>query len=579
MRRDVLARIRPAPSWWPLVLLPAVSALWLAAALLDVLEAEQLSVVLLFEILLLAVLGWQVFRALLAPLLFLFFLVPFGAFLVPLLQTFTAKFTVQGLQLLGIPVFADGYIIQIPEGTFEVAEACAGLRFLIASIVFGCFFATVVYRSKWRRSVFIALSIDRADRGKRVPRLGSCSARPYHGERSLRDGRPHPLWLAFLHDRDAAADRDRDQLQGGCPPGLAADDAGDAPAPRSQLGPVMATGLLLALAGPAYLYWVERASAAPIAAADGFAIPAQRRCLGSRAGYAAAIGCRPSPERTGSSTVAYRNGSVTVTEFVALYRLPSRGSPLTRAGAGVVRPEPWRLVETGRATASFGGSSVVVNTAKIAREGRRRHVWWFYVIDGQPTGSVVEAKFRQAVATLRGGPHFGALIAIATDVADDLPDELILPRFLAAVHPIARHCRPASADEEARRFGRCMDARIASPNRIGAPVLQRTLLHTFQGAAQTTTARTACVSRSSERIHSHSIILSQADDSTSCLDTPSRRRTGLGNAACWILMCYSIWKQNSAHREQIRKSSVIASASFLMICEWRARGNGRNARG
>ena len=159
MRRDLLAQLRPAPSWWPLLLLPAASALWLAAALLDVLEAEQLSVVLLFEILLLAVLGWQVFRALLAPLLFLFFLVPFGAFLVPLLQTFTAAFTVQGLQLLGIPVFADGYIIQIPDGTFEVAEACAGLRFLIASIVFGCFFATVVYRSRWRRTVFIALSI------------------------------------------------------------------------------------------------------------------------------------------------------------------------------------------------------------------------------------------------------------------------------------------------------------------------------------------------------------------------------------------------------------------------------------
>ena len=42
----------------------------------------------------------------LAPLLFLFLLVPFGAFLVPALQTFTTRFTVHGLQLLGIPVFA-----------------------------------------------------------------------------------------------------------------------------------------------------------------------------------------------------------------------------------------------------------------------------------------------------------------------------------------------------------------------------------------------------------------------------------------------------------------------------------------
>jgi len=158
MRRDVLATLRPEPSWWPLLLLPAASALWFASALLDIAEGAQLSTVLLFEILLLAVLGWRVFRALMAPLLFLFFLVPFGEFLVPTLQNFTAAFSVHGLKLLGIPVFADGYMIQIPAGKFEVAEACAGLRFLIASIVFGCFFATIVYRSMWRRAIFIALS-------------------------------------------------------------------------------------------------------------------------------------------------------------------------------------------------------------------------------------------------------------------------------------------------------------------------------------------------------------------------------------------------------------------------------------
>src|SRR5205807_5019380 len=93
------------------------------------------------------------------PLLFLFFLVPFGAFLVPTLQSITVAFAVGGLKLVGIPVFADGILIDIPEGHFEVAEACAGLRFLIASIVFGCFFATIMYHSRVRRSAFVGLSI------------------------------------------------------------------------------------------------------------------------------------------------------------------------------------------------------------------------------------------------------------------------------------------------------------------------------------------------------------------------------------------------------------------------------------
>jgi len=157
-RREQIAALQPAPSLWALALLPVISAVWLVASLLDILEAEQLAVVALFEALLLAVLGWRAFRALSAPLLFLFFLVPFGAFLVPALQRFTAEFAAQGLELLGIPTYANGVMIEIPEGSFEVAEACAGLRFLIASIVFGCFYAAMIYHSKLRRIAFIALS-------------------------------------------------------------------------------------------------------------------------------------------------------------------------------------------------------------------------------------------------------------------------------------------------------------------------------------------------------------------------------------------------------------------------------------
>jgi hypothetical protein len=51
-------------------------------------------------------------------------------------------------------------MIEIPEGPFEIAEACAGLRFLIASSVFGCFFAVVMHRSFLRRILFIIMSVE-----------------------------------------------------------------------------------------------------------------------------------------------------------------------------------------------------------------------------------------------------------------------------------------------------------------------------------------------------------------------------------------------------------------------------------
>ena len=266
--------MRPAPSWWALALLPPASALWLAAALLDVLEAEQLSVVLLFEILLLAMLGWRVFHALLAPLLFLFFLVPFGAFLVPLLQTFTAAFTVQGLELLGIPVFADGFIIQIPAGTFEVAEACAGLRFLIASIVFGCFFATVVYRSRWRRTAFIALSIVLPIVANGFRALGLVLLGHLMGDAASAMA-DHILygWLFFTivtlvliaigisFKEDIRPSQPRPTPVG-------------ATARRSQLGPVMAVGLAArALRTRLSLLGGARFSGTDCATAEGFAVP------------------------------------------------------------------------------------------------------------------------------------------------------------------------------------------------------------------------------------------------------------------------------------------------------------------
>jgi exosortase len=118
-------------------------------------EGRQLLAVGFVQLLFLAVLGWRLASVFSAPLLYLFFLVPFGAFLTDSLQRFTAAFTDVGLNVLGIPYFMDQFTIEIPQGTFYVAEACAGLRFLIASIAFGVLYACLIYRSPWRRAAFI----------------------------------------------------------------------------------------------------------------------------------------------------------------------------------------------------------------------------------------------------------------------------------------------------------------------------------------------------------------------------------------------------------------------------------------
>ncbi len=126
---------------------------------LGIMEGRQLVVISFVELLFLAVLGKRLWWALAGPLLYLYFLVPFGEFLTPRLQDVTTFFIRHGLEILDVPAYIDGYIIEIPQGTFFVAEACAGLRFLIASIAFGCLYALVMYRSAARRGLFILISM------------------------------------------------------------------------------------------------------------------------------------------------------------------------------------------------------------------------------------------------------------------------------------------------------------------------------------------------------------------------------------------------------------------------------------
>jgi exosortase A len=88
------------------------------------------------------------------PLAYLFFLVPMGENLIPDLQDITAWFTVFFLKLNGIPVFRDGLYIQTPSGLFEVAVACSGIRYLIASVAVGTLYAYLSYRSIKKKLIF-----------------------------------------------------------------------------------------------------------------------------------------------------------------------------------------------------------------------------------------------------------------------------------------------------------------------------------------------------------------------------------------------------------------------------------------
>lgn len=158
-RRDRLAELSPRPFPAAAALMLPAGLAWLAAERLGIMEGRQLAAMGMLWTLILTVLGWRICRAMAGPLLYLVFLVPFGAFATPVLQDATAWMIEMGLRLLDISYHRDGLLIETTAGLFHVAEACAGLRFLIAANAFGALYALVMFRSPGRRLAVMLLAV------------------------------------------------------------------------------------------------------------------------------------------------------------------------------------------------------------------------------------------------------------------------------------------------------------------------------------------------------------------------------------------------------------------------------------
>ena len=155
-RRGEVAARDFAPSVVGLLLVAAMALLWLTGELVGVQLMQHFAVVALLPALVLAIYGVSVGRALLFPLLYLFFAFPWPvAGLTALLQQITAEFSVRVLQLTGFTTVLQGVLIETPFGAWHVAEACSGIKFFIASLALGALYANLFYCSWRRRLVFM----------------------------------------------------------------------------------------------------------------------------------------------------------------------------------------------------------------------------------------------------------------------------------------------------------------------------------------------------------------------------------------------------------------------------------------
>jgi exosortase A len=416
-RKSYAAQFRPTPDLRALLLLPVFAFGYLLVRFAGIIELQQHAVIAMLQALFLAILGWPAYRAMMWPLLYLFFLVPSGEFLVPILQDYTAWFTIRALMVSGIPTFAEGTLITIPNGNFEVAEACAGVRFLIAALAFGVLYADVMYRSGWRKLGFLVLSAV-------VPVIAN-------GFRAL-----GIVVLAFLTDNAAAVAADHliygwvffsfvlvllmlfgnffreDHLP-----------YGDAPAQPSSPPPVgsrmalAAVGAVALIAiAPAWARTVE-SNAAPIRAEafDMIVAGGGWRPVPLQPG-----GWRPSyPQADATAQRSFTDGSRRVDMFVAYFASQNSGKKLIGGDNRFSDQPRWRRIGGAAATAEIADTVIRPIAERHGGPGGQRLIWYVYWIDGTFVTSGVRAKLLQTMAELGGGGRGAAMVAIAADYNDD----------------------------------------------------------------------------------------------------------------------------------------------------------------
>lgn len=440
--RRAMLDVPPRPDLRVLALVPLLSLAWVGAAVLGVLELQQLVVMTIVQAVLLAAFGWPLYKRMLGPLLYLYLLVPSGEVLVPTLQDFTARFAVWLLQLAHVPVYSDGIMISIPEGDFIVAEACAGLRFLIASIAFGAFFALLVYRSWWKRAAFMLASLI-------VPVFAN-------GVRAF-----GIIYLAHLTDNVTAVEADHIIYGWGfftlillllIVIGMRFADRRTPPRPatgspsfavRTPVA-VAAAAIALTAIGPAYLTFLDNARALDLSrvAPPPVLAPWTPRA-DDKESWSPVIVAPDHAFRDGFEAAGHD-----IERYVALYAPHGRHNTLVRSENRIAAEDAWPRSTLGSTRIELNGRPVAVSTAEIHKGRRALLVWSFYVVDGVITASPAEAKLIQARAIVTGRDSVSAFVAVATPLGTGGTSAArqVLTSFLNAMGSLPAYLERVRAD-------------------------------------------------------------------------------------------------------------------------------------
>ncbi len=429
-RRHEVAKLVPVGWVWGLVPLALGATSWLLGEAGSIGLLRHAGLVLMLQSLVPTLLGPHVTRGLLFPLFYLVFLVPFGEEFVAPLQTLTAKLSMAFLGLAGIPAHIEGVFIQTPFGLFEVAEACSGVKFLVAMVAYGALVANVCFRSIWRRAAFMAVSVIVPIIANGIRAYGIIHI-SYLTSTEFAVGVDHVIWgwmfFALVMALVMAIgwrffDRGLDDRWLG--------SWVDAPAsamPARAGWPLAAIALGLAALPVGWQAVVASTGHVPMTA--GVTLPEVQGWTKVPVKQAYPW----TPQFTGADHQllgAYRNAAGQRVELaVAVFGWQEEGKEIIGFGQGAVPPDSeWSWANN--TSPPRGGSAQRIFAPNVGRD-----VLTFYVAGGSATGSAAQVKLATLKARLLAKDQAAVAILVSSEIDERSPPRPVIDAFVAAMGP------------------------------------------------------------------------------------------------------------------------------------------------
>ena len=194
-RRFDLKNSKLSSSRWGLIILVLSLVFYLLALIGGIAFVSRLMIIFSLVGSVLYLFGKDVFRVIAFPLIFLLFMVPvpdsiIGMVSLPL-QTFATKISAGIIQTCSIPVLREGNMLYFVQTQLEVAEACSGIRSIVAITMLSTIFVYISKGSLAQKAIILCSAVPVALLANIMRVSGTGILAHFYGDQVAR---------GFLHD-------------------------------------------------------------------------------------------------------------------------------------------------------------------------------------------------------------------------------------------------------------------------------------------------------------------------------------------------------------------------------------------